>query len=108
MMNEAVLDTTAALHRSVVKDLFKLMDEDDGGFLDRGEIRQMAVLMGKNLSEKELWQAMSEMDEDGSGEVDFEEFYEWWMDEDKASASGKLLADNTGAAMFSIEVVPFD
>ena len=78
------------------------MDTDDGGTLDRGEIRILARSLGNQLTgipqsyitafrldtdkslgnlrvaiDEQLSQAMAEMDEDGSGEVDFDEFFEW-------------------------------
>lgn len=54
------------------------MDADEGGTLDREEIRVLARSLGNQLSEPQLDQAMREMDEDGSGEVDFEEFFDWY------------------------------
>lgn len=79
------------------------MDTDDGGSLDRGEIRILARSLGNQLTgisqsdimashlgphkllrhlriatDEQLSQAMAEMDEDGSGEVDFDEFFEWY------------------------------
>ena len=53
------------------------MDADHGGTLDREEIRNLARSMGNQLTEGLLDLAMSEMDEDGSGEVDFDEFFDW-------------------------------
>jgi Ca2+-binding EF-hand superfamily protein len=45
---------------------------------------------------------MKEMDDDGSGEVDFEEFYQWWTS-DKESAVLKKAQDGSAAADFDIE-----
>lgn len=45
---------------------------------------------------------MAEMDDDGSGEVDFDEFYEWWTSE-KESAVLKTAQDGTGQADYDIE-----
>ena len=36
---------------------------------------------GKALNDQNLDLAMKEMDKDGSGEVDFNEFYQWWTSE---------------------------
>ena len=41
------------------------------------EIAQMSADLGRPLSSVELDDAMAQMDEDGSGEVDFEEFCGW-------------------------------
>jgi calmodulin len=54
------------------------MDTDEGGTLDRDEIRDLARSLGNQLTDAQLDQAMIEMDEDGSGEVDFEEFFDWY------------------------------
>jgi hypothetical protein len=54
------------------------MDSDEGGTLDRDEVRDLARSLGNQLTEAQLDQAMAEMDEDGSGEVDFEEFFDWY------------------------------
>eukprot|EP01052_Picozoa_sp_SAG31_P006952 SAG31_NODE_326_length_17664_cov_10.038543_11_plen_360_part_00 len=40
----------------------------------------LAEKMGYELSEMELKEAMYAMDADGSGEVDFDEFAEWWIE----------------------------
>jgi hypothetical protein len=48
------------------------------GYLDRDEIGLLAVSLGNELAPADLDTAMSQMDEDDSGEVDFDEFYAWW------------------------------
>ena len=60
------------------RQLFDEIDIDKGGTLDRNEIRQLAKRLGKKMSEKTLNEAMLDMDADGSGEVNFGEFYHWW------------------------------
>ena len=61
-----------------MRELFDEIDTDKGGTLDQEEIGRMATLLGIPMSKGELEQAMIEMDEDGSGTVDFEEFAAWW------------------------------
>eukprot|EP01052_Picozoa_sp_SAG31_P023239 SAG31_NODE_1903_length_6956_cov_3.288902_8_plen_296_part_00 len=58
--------------------LFRETDLDGSGFLDEEEITALCNKMGIMLSAKGIKAAMNEMDADGSGEVDFEEFNEWW------------------------------
>ena len=62
-----------------LKALFHIVDIDGSGELDREEVAQLSKDMGAVLSEEELDGAMSEMDGDGSGEVDFDEFREWFF-----------------------------
>eukprot|EP01052_Picozoa_sp_SAG31_P038208 SAG31_NODE_5062_length_2765_cov_1.297074_2_plen_83_part_00 len=72
-----------------------------------GEVNLLAKAMGAKLSAKELQLAMEEMDEDGSGEVEFNEFYHWWSREDKGRHSGKIAAENDKAVLFTMDIVPF-
>lgn len=62
-----------------LRKLFKQLDVDGSGALDRDEVKMLAAAGGKTLSERQLVDAMKQMDKDGSGEVDFEEFAEWWQ-----------------------------
>ena len=58
-----------------LKSIFELIDADNSGLLDRDEILQLAdFFTEKTMTEAEIDEAMREMDADGSGEVDFEEF----------------------------------
>ena len=57
--------------------LFTQLDVDGSGTLDENEVVALAAAGGKKMSRRQLADAMREMDEDGSGEVDFEEFEAW-------------------------------
>ena len=57
--------------------LFNDIDESGDGTLDGNEIWRLCRDMGAELDTRELKEAMREMDADGSGEVDFDEFYAW-------------------------------
>jgi hypothetical protein len=59
---------------------FKRLDTDKSGALDQGEVTLLIESLGVRLNKKQLKQAMEAMDEDGSGEIDFEEFSGWWME----------------------------
>lgn len=67
------------VHRNVVKQFFVEMDDDKSGLLDESEVRELALALGTKLKDADVAAAMAEMDEDGSGEVDFAEFYAWWV-----------------------------
>lgn len=47
---------------------------------------RLARDLGLPLSKREIDEAMREMDEDGSGEIDFDEFAGWWSQSRKTSA----------------------
>jgi hypothetical protein len=58
-----------------VGQLFKKIDTDSSGTLDRNEAAKAILFQtGKYMSDTELDQAMKEIDTDGSGDVDIEEF----------------------------------
>eukprot|EP01050_Picozoa_sp_SAG11_P001716 SAG11_NODE_78_length_17939_cov_10.236883_9_plen_150_part_00 len=63
--------------RQEARDMFDLYDVDQGGMLDRDEVKALAEALGTKLRGREIDKAMAVMDEDGSGEVDFDEFFEW-------------------------------
>jgi hypothetical protein len=77
----------AAPQVSAAEQLFREMDADGSGLLDKGEVQRLCKKMGHKLSKKGLKMAMAEMDANGSGEVDFEEFDAWWF----ANAGGEAL-----------------
>lgn len=58
--------------------LSELQDIDKSGTLDVHELELLAATAGKKMSRRQLTDAMKHMDADGSGEVDFEEFKDWW------------------------------
>ena len=54
--------------------LFCEADADGSGGLDRDEVKTLARQLGYPLSAVELDEAMAEMDTDGGGSVEFDEF----------------------------------
>jgi Ca2+-binding EF-hand superfamily protein len=65
--------------RDWLQDMFKAIDEDDGGTLDLQELNQLTIDMGLSLNRLELEQAFTEMDDDGNGDIDFDEFFHWYQ-----------------------------
>ena len=64
-----------ALHRTIpYTKVFDLMDRDKGGTLSIDEVKQLMELLGMKIRQDELEQMIAEIDSDGSGQVDFEEF----------------------------------
>eukprot|EP01047_Picozoa_sp_COSAG01_P056588 COSAG01_NODE_6435_length_3669_cov_1.367507_3_plen_574_part_01 len=62
-----------------LRQVFDSIDIDGSGSLDRDEVAQLSRNLGHELSPEELEAAMLEMDGDGGGEVEFEEFEDWYM-----------------------------
>eukprot|EP01043_Picozoa_sp_COSAG02_P034068 COSAG02_NODE_2362_length_9062_cov_129.948789_4_plen_1175_part_00 len=76
--------------REDVRRAFDDADTDKGGTLDRDEIHRLAVdLLGRVVKKDEVDRMMAQMDEDGGGDVDFDEFYNWYNSSDN-SAAGEL------------------
>lgn len=59
-------------------EVWRQIDSDCGGTLDKEELRVLMNQMGKTISERRLGRVFREIDKDGSGEIEYEEFIEWW------------------------------
>ncbi len=80
--------------------IFEELDEDGSGELDRDEVRSMVTQLGMDASEKDVDAAMSAMDADGGGTVDFEEFCAWWRSRPSETDS---MADRMTERMQSLQ-----
>jgi len=56
------------------KDAFDIFDEDVSGTVSTGELASVMRTLGQDINEKEVGQMIAEVDNDGSGEIDFAEF----------------------------------
>lgn len=56
------------------RDSFVHFDRDGSGTIDKYELAKVLEAMGQNPTEEELFQMISEVDIDHSGEIDFVEF----------------------------------
>uniref|UniRef100_A0A7S4RJD8 EF-hand domain-containing protein n=1 Tax=Alexandrium monilatum TaxID=311494 RepID=A0A7S4RJD8_9DINO len=65
-----------------LKQEFDAYDEDRSGYIDVKELKGLLEKLGEELSDDELEQAFRELDSDGSGEIEFFEFVEWFTSED--------------------------
>ena len=75
-MAEAALEMMAAARTAA--DMFRALDEDGSGSLDRVELETLLSRLGYPMSKGEVDKLMAQMDEDGSNEVDLAEFRAWW------------------------------
>ena len=63
--------------------LWDELDADGSGDLDREEVRSVMKKMGRNVSEAKLDRIMVDMDRNGDGLVDYDEFVNWWDENEK-------------------------
>lgn len=61
-----------------LKQEFDLYDEDRSGYIDARELKGLLKKLGEDLNDDQLDQAFRDLDSDGSGEVEFFEFVEWF------------------------------
>ena len=71
------LDVVANPEEAEIRDMFNTIDEDGSGTLESDEIAMLAVELGNPMTDDEVAEAMEEMDADGGGDVDWEEFLFW-------------------------------
>jgi len=61
-----------------LKQEFDQFDLDQSGYMDAGELKSLLRKLGEDLSEDDLNAAFQDLDADGSGEIEFFEFVEWF------------------------------
>eukprot|EP00741_Cyanophora_paradoxa_P005884 tig00000113_g5702.t1 len=56
------------------REIFNLVDVDHGGSISKEELGQLMHTLGLRPSQEELDAMVAEIDQDGNGEIDFDEF----------------------------------
>ena len=85
-------DLEAAEEEEELHGLWYQLDRDGSGELDRGEVQQLLLGMGRPAADSDMDAAMAELDKDGNGTVEWEEFLEWWHSQDPR-VKKQLVAD---------------
>jgi len=62
-----------------LKRIFDVFDTDQDGFISSRDLKDFANAMGADISIQGITQGFSDIDMKGSGTVNFEAFYSWWM-----------------------------
>jgi calmodulin len=60
--------------------LFKEFDADRSGFITPMELKRGFAVYGKKLTHKEVQNLFAEVDQDGDGKINFEEFVKLMQD----------------------------
>ena len=71
----------------VIVDLF---DRDKAGGISYHELTSVMYALGQNMTHQEVLDLFNEVDTDGNGEIDFEEFTKMML---KRQAAGKLMTE---------------
>merc|ERR1712106_536886 len=65
--------------REELKEAFRIYDKDGQGFITNDVLKEILREIDSTLSEEDLDGIVEEVDEDGSGTMDFDEFQEMMM-----------------------------
>ena len=76
------------------REVFDLVDKDKSGAIEMEEVEELTQLLGMDLTRDEVELLVREIDKDGNGEVDFEEFYDWWTSDKESSVLKKAQDGN--------------
>lgn len=70
-----VEEDTEAMQEEL-REAFRLYDKEGNGYINVSDLREILRALEDNMSEDELDEMIAEIDTDGSGTVDFDEFME--------------------------------
>merc|ERR1739848_454971 len=62
------------------KKAFRVFDKDGEGFVSCSELRHVMTNLGEKLTEEEIEEMIREADDDGDGQIKYEEFVKMMMD----------------------------
>jgi len=99
MPTDAQSDARSFLSEEMItefKAAFDMFDTDGGGDISTKELGTVMKMLGQNPSREELDAIIEEVDEDGSGTIDFEEFLVMMVEllkEDQAGKSEEELSE---------------
>ncbi|CAL5357458.1 unnamed protein product [Camellia sinensis] len=65
--------------REELKEVFKVFDQDQDGYISAIEVRHVMINLGEKLTDEEAEQMIMEADLDGDGVVSYEEFVRMMM-----------------------------
>jgi len=74
-----------------VKAAFHKFDADNSGYMDADEFGLLAVELGTepSLRSEELEEGLLQLDQDGTGDISFQEFWSWWCS-DKVEQAARI------------------
>jgi hypothetical protein len=85
--------TLTASAKAKIEAIFKKLDADKSGFIDRGELKTMINDLGCKLTEEEFNKALAALDANADNKISLDEFINWWSSDSKLGGnSGLFLA----------------
>jgi Ca2+-binding EF-hand superfamily protein len=90
----STLPNPAKQQEVIARNTYEKYDADGSGSIDITELTKLLEDIGGSFSPKELNDAMNELDKDGNGILDQEEFVDWWCNRCLAGrkSGGSLIA----------------
>ncbi|XP_064610593.1 neo-calmodulin-like [Liolophura sinensis] len=85
-----------------LRQAFKVFDKSGCGYICASDLRAVLQCMGEDLTEEEIDEMIAEVDIDGDGRIDFEEFIAC-MCEDRERSQGEEEEEDEGGSVFSVE-----
>ncbi|GHP10857.1 SH3 domain-containing YSC84-like protein 1 [Pycnococcus provasolii] len=79
------------------REAFAKFDKDGSGTIDTNELKATLQSMGQNPTEEELFQMISQVDDDASGEIEFAEFLKVIENQKAAQAAADDDSDTVEA-----------
>merc|ERR1711879_1030648 len=73
------------------REAFNTFDQDGSGTIDTQEMKLLLEAIGEAPSEEELFRFMADVDEDGTGEIEFAEFLQAF--EKQKGDGGQVIED---------------
>eukprot|EP00045_Choanoeca_perplexa_P017848 m.268555 g.268555 ORF g.268555 m.268555 type:complete len:169 (-) comp17654_c0_seq1:704-1210(-) len=80
------------------KIIFDKHDRDGSGTIDASELKEIAYQLGHPMTDAQIAEGLKEIDLDGSGELNYEEFKRWWAQKDRFSQLGGTAGDDEATA----------
>lgn len=90
----STLPNPAKQQEVIARNTYEKYDEDGSGSIDISELTRLLEDIGGSFTQKELNDAMNELDKDGNGILDQDEFVDWWCNRCLAGrkSGGSLIA----------------
>lgn len=76
----------------IARHTFSSYDIDGSGTIDATEFKSLIEKLGATFNDDEINEALNQLDSDGNGKVDQNEFVQWWMNRSKDARKCGIVA----------------